>query len=151
MATLLQQNPYQCDQCGAPNIVAVPLIYEQGTRTYSGAFHRGSSQSYSAQAAAPPRPRGYMRPLLVWGFAICFAFFWAFAGFSALLKHPTSSAVLEFPIALLLLLGLVFLAGMVLNLRRVTRYNRETYPRLHWNWEHTYMCRRCGSARLMSS
>lgn len=43
------------------------------------------------------------------------------------------------------------LAGMVFNLRRVARYNREVYPRLHWNWEHTYICRRCGRFRLIPS
>jgi hypothetical protein len=61
MAAIPQQNPYQCDQCGTPNIVAVPLLYQQGTRTYSGLTTWGSSQSYSAQLSAPPRPRGYAR------------------------------------------------------------------------------------------
>lgn len=150
MAALPQQNPYQCDQCGTANIVAVPLLYQQGTRTYSGTFHQGSSQSYSAQAAAPPRPRGYARPLLLWGFAIYFAGFWAYAGFSAYFKYPNDSG-LAYPIAFLLLLGLACLGGLVLNLRRISRYNREVYSRLYWDWEHTYMCRRCGKFILIPS
>ena len=76
MASTSRLNPYQCDQCGTTNIVAAPLLYEQGTRSYSGPFHSGTSQSYSAQAAAPPDPRGYGRPLLLWGIPICFTFFW---------------------------------------------------------------------------
>ena len=43
------------------------------------------------------------------------------------------------------------LGGMVFSLRRIARYNREVYPRLHWNWEHTYICRRCGRSRLIPS
>ncbi len=33
MATLPQSNPYRCDQCGAGEIVAVPFLYQHGTRT----------------------------------------------------------------------------------------------------------------------
>lgn len=43
-------------------------------------------------------------------------------------------------VAIFLLLGLMCLGGMFLNFRRIARYNREVYPRLHWNWEHTYIC-----------
>ena len=79
MASVAQLNSYQCDQCGSTNIVAAPVLYQQGTRAYSGTFNSGTSQSYSAQAAAPPSPRGYGRPLLLWGVPICFTFFWGFA------------------------------------------------------------------------
>jgi len=148
MAALVQQNPYQCDQCGTSNIVAVPLLYEQGTRTYSGPFHQGSSQSYSAQAAAPPKPRSYARPLFLWGFAIFFFGFWACAGFSAHFKYPNDSSMAH-TIAFLLILGLACAGGLVLNLRRVSRYNREVYSRLYWDWEHTYQCRRCGKVLVI--
>jgi hypothetical protein len=40
---------------------------------------------------------------------------------------------------------------LVFNLWSVSRYNREVYPRLRWNWEHTYICRRCGRSRLIPS
>jgi hypothetical protein len=33
----------------------------------------------------------------------------------------------------------------------VVHFNREVYPPLHWNWEHTYICRRCGNSQLISS
>jgi len=148
MAALGQQNPYQCDQCGTSNIVAVPLLYEQGTRTYSGPFHQGSSQSYSAQVAAPPKPRSYARPLFLWGFAIFFFGFWACAGFSAHFKYPNDSSMAH-TIAFLLILGLACAGGLVLNLRRVSRYNREVYSRLYWDWEHTYQCRRCGKVLVI--
>ncbi|MGF7181505.1 hypothetical protein HDF11_003023 [Tunturiibacter psychrotolerans] len=42
-------------------------------------------------------------------------------------------------VAIFLFLGVACLGGLVLNLRRVSRHNREVYPRLYWDWEHTYM------------
>jgi hypothetical protein len=53
--------------------------------------------------------------------------------------------------AIFLFLWLASLAGMVRSLRKISRYNREVYPRLHEDWTHTYMCRRCGSYRLIPS
>jgi predicted RNA-binding Zn-ribbon protein involved in translation (DUF1610 family) len=64
MASVSQLNPYQCDQCGTTNIVAAPVLYQQGTRAYSGTFSSGTSQSFSAQAAAPPDPRGYAKSIM---------------------------------------------------------------------------------------
>ena len=52
---------------------------------------------------------------------------------------------------LFLFMGLGCLAGLILSLRKTSRYNREIYPDLHWNWAHTYMCRRCGRTRLIPS
>src|SRR5258708_1425559 len=56
MSVAKQQHSYQCDQCGSPNIVALPVLHEQGTRTYSSPTNWGSSQSYSAQGV-PAEPR----------------------------------------------------------------------------------------------
>ena len=151
MASVLQPNPYQCDQCGATNIVAAPVLYQQGTRTFSGIFNSGTSQSYSAQAVAPPNPRGYIRPLLLWGIPICFTFFWAFVGLFGILNRSKSAISLGNTVTILLLLGVACVGGMLLSFRRIARYNREVYPRLHWNWEHTYICRRCGKFRLIPS
>ena len=89
--------------------------------------------------------------LLLWGIPICFVFFWGFAGLGRILDHPKSAASLSNSVAILLFLGVVFLAGMILSFRRVARYNREVYPRLRWNWEHTYICRRCGNFQLIPS
>jgi hypothetical protein len=151
MASVSQLNLYQCDQCGTANIVAAPVLYQQGTRAYSGTFNSGTSQSFSAQAAAPPSPRGYGRPLLLWGVPTCFTIFWGLAGLGRILDHPKSAATLADAVAILLLLGLVCLGGMVWSFRRVARYNREVYPRLHWDWEHTFFCRRCGKLRSIPS
>jgi hypothetical protein len=151
MATLSQSNPYSCDQCGTGEIVAVPLLYQQGTRTFSSTFSHGTSQSHSAQIAAPPHPRGYIRPFVLWGFAIFFFVFWGGAGLSKILAEPSSRETLVHAVGLFLVLGIGCLAGVILNLRRTARYNREIYPHLHWNWAHTYMCRRCGKTRLIPS
>ena len=149
MASVAQLNSYQCDQCGTTNIVAAPVLYQQGTRAYSGTFNSGTSQSYSAQAAAPPIPRGYLRPLVLWGPATLILFVWTIAGFSSLMEHPTTTALSANTVAVFLFLSLVSLAGMAFSFRKIVRYNREIYPRLYWNWEHTYICKRCGKLRLI--
>ena len=64
MAATGQVMAYRCEQCGSPEIVALSQLYEQGTRSFSGRFTSGVSQSYTAKAASPPRPRGYLRALL---------------------------------------------------------------------------------------
>ena len=151
MASVSRLNPYQCDQCGTTNIVAAPLLYEQGTRSYSGPFHSGVSQSYSAQAVAPPDPRGYGRPLVLWGIPICFTFFWGLVGLIGILDHRKPASTLGSTVTVLLLLGVACVGGMLLRFRKIARYNREVYPRLYWNWEHTYICRRCGRSLLIPS
>lgn len=151
MASVSQQNSYQCDQCGTANIVAAPLLYEQGTRAYSGPFHSGVSQSYSAQAAAPPNPRGYRRALLLWGTPICFTLFWGSVGLRGILEHSSSWAESGNVVVVLLLLGLACVGGMLWRFRSIARYNREVYRHLYWNWEHTYICRRCGCSLIIPS
>jgi len=151
MATAPQLNPYRCEQCGTPDIVAFPLLYQQGTRAYSSPFGWGSSQSHSAQAASPPHPRSYVRPLLLWGFAIFFFLFWGLAGSSAVPTHPKTATTTESAVAIFLFMGVACFGGMVLNLRRIAHYNREVYPQLHRDWSHTYMCRRCGNRSLISA
>ena len=153
MASVSQFNPYQCDQCGTANIVAAPVLYEQGTRTYSGTFHSGTSQSYSAQAVAPPHPRGYVRPFLALGIPIFFSC--PLDGSSAsgrFSNHPKSTVQrLELAVAVSCFSAWLLLLGWSSVFGRIARYNREVYPRLHWNWEHTYICRRCGKLRLIPS
>jgi hypothetical protein len=146
MATVSQLNPYRCDHCGTANIVAAPVLYGQGTRTYSGTFNSGTSQSYSAQVVAPPNPRGCSRTLLLWGFGIFFACFWAAAGLRAIARHPNSVVTLERPILFLMVVTVLCLMGMAFSFRSIARYNREVYPQLRWNWEHTYVCKRCGNS-----
>jgi len=141
MAVAKQQHSYQCDQCGSPNIVALPVLHEQGTRTYSSPTNWGSSQSYSAQGAAPPRRKGYGGPFLLWGFLLYFVSFWSWALYGALAKYPDTT---EYALAFLGLMGIGCVAGLVLAFRKVARYNREFFPTLYRNWTHTYMCRRCG-------
>jgi hypothetical protein len=151
MASVSQFNPYQCDQCGNANVVAAPVVYHEGTRAYSGTFYSGVTQSYSALAVAPPKPRGYIRPFLVWGPPIVILFVWTVVGTNSILEHPATSALRPTTLAVFLLVGLASLAGLYFSLRRIASYNREDFPRLQWNWEHTYVCRRCGKLRLIPS
>lgn len=151
MEAVRQNNSYQCDRCGSTNVVAAPVIYEQGTRRYSGTFNSGISKSQAAIGAAPPDTRSYRRPLLMWGAGLCFTLFWGFAGLARLLEHSQSGSALQRVVTVLFLAGVLCLGGMLLSFRRVARYNREVYPQLHWQWEHTFICRRCGRSLLIPS
>ena len=151
MAATGQQIAYRCDQCGSPELVALSLLYEQGTRSFSGRFTSGVSQSFTAKAASPPSPRNHVRPLFGWGFAIFFCVFWGIAGFRGILQHPQKTESLEGAVTFLFGLGFMFFLGMIFHLRRISRYNREVYPHLHSDWAHTFMCRRCGKYSLIRS
>lgn len=150
MASESEFSPYRCDRCGTTNIVAAAVVYQQGTRTYSGVFSSGVSQSQEALVAGPPNQRRYRRPFLTWGIAVCFAFFWGFAGLSRMTIHP-NSASLGNAVAIFLIAGVLFVVGLLLSIHRVARYNREVYPQLLRNWEHTFICRRCGRSLVIPS
>ena len=151
MGTVFQQNPYRCEQCGATNIVAAPVVFQQGTQAYAGRFSPGTTQTFAAQLAAPPSPRGYRRWLLLWGLPTSFTFFWGVAGLGRILDHPQSAGTLGTTVVMVLLFGAMLLGGMLLSFRRISRYNKQVYPRLYWDWEHTYVCRRCGRSQIIRS
>ena len=149
MAAAGQQMAYRCDQCGSSEIVALSLLYEQGTRSFSGRFTSGVSQSYTAQAASPPRPRGYLRACLGWGFPIAVCCFWGLLGLSAILQHSKAPISLEIAVAVLLLLGCALILRLLFSFRKTARYNKEVYTCLYSDWAHTFMCRRCGKYSLV--
>lgn len=151
MATIGQQMAYRCDQCGSPELVALSLLYEQGTRSFSGHFTSGVSQSFTAKAASPPTPRNYGRAFFGWGFAILFCVFWGVAGFRGILQHPQKTESLGGAVTFLFCIGCIFFLGMLFHFRRIARYNREVFPQLHSDWAHTFMCRRCGKYSLIRS
>ena len=149
MATLAAQQAYQCAECGNPDIVAVPMIYQQGTRTFSGIFNRGVSQSVAAQQMAPPRPRTYFRVVAVWGALVLLSLLWTVTSVAALTRpQKTSMALFEVTILSSALL-LVTAVGLFRSAYAVYRYNRETYRRLLAGWSHSFMCKRCGKLSLV--
>ena len=116
MASVSQLNPYQCDQCGTANIVAAPVLYQQGTHTYSTRFHSGTTQSFSAQAVTPPRPRGYLRPFFAMGPCESLIFFvWTVVGFGSIYEHSVTSALRPSAVTVFLILGAACLVGMALQ------------------------------------
>jgi hypothetical protein len=149
MAATGQQLAYRCDQCGSSEIVTLSQLYEQGTRSFSGRFTSGVSQSYTAKAASPPRPRGYLRACLGWGFPIVFCCFWGLLGLSAVLQHSKAPMSLEITVTVLLFLGCMLILRLLFSFYKIARYNREVYPLLHSEWLHTFMCRRCGKYSLI--
>lgn len=136
-----QQRSYHCDRCGSRDVVALSLLYERGTRVHSGPAYWGQSQSFSAQSAAPPKPKGYGGPVVLWGFLIALFAFWFWAFSQAFAKYPTATVKI---LVLLGMLGLVCVAGLAVSCRRIGRHNREVFPTLQWNWLHSYRCQRCG-------
>lgn len=151
MAATGQEIAYRCDQCGSPELVALSLLYEQGTRSFSGRFTSGVSQSFTAKAAAPPTPKRYFRPLILWSPVVAFFAIWTYVGLSALFMHPKSLALKEFLAVLFPILFLVALGKLLRSLGSIARYNRKVYPGLYSDWAHTFMCRRCGKYSLIRS
>lgn len=149
MAATGQQLAFRCDQCGNSEIVALSLLHEQGTRSFSGRFTSGVSQSFTARAASPPKPRGYLRAGLEWGFPIIVCCFWGLLGLSAIAQHSRAPFSLEITVAVLLFLGCILILSLLFSFRRIARYNREVYPHLYSDWAHTFMCRRCGKYSLI--
>ena len=149
MAATGQEMAYRCEQCGSPEIVALSQLYEQGTRSFSGRFTSGVSQSYTAKAASPPRPRGYLRACLGWGFPIVLCCFWGLLGLSAILQHSRAPISLEITVAVLLFLGCMLILRLLFSFHKTARYNKQVYTRLYSDWEHTFKCRRCGKYSLI--
>ena len=129
MATLTVQQVFQCDQCGNPDIVAVPLFYQEGTRTFSGIFSRGVSQSVAAQALAPPRRRSYARRLLPWMFAVVFTTIATSFDLNTFVRRPAFS-ISEAGLSLIFSLSLASVWGLTRGFLRTLRYNREVYSKL---------------------
>lgn len=151
MGDVVEQTLYKCARCGATNIVAAPVLFQQGTHTYSTRFLSGTTQSFSAQAAAPPRPRGYIRSFVLWIPLILLLSIWTVVGFRSVFEfHQISISRVDMAVVFLIL-DMASIGGLLFNLRKVVHFNREVYPRLYWNWEHTYICRRCGNSQLISS
>ena len=145
MSVAKQQHSYQCDQCGSPNIVALPVLYEQGTRTYSSPTNWGSSQSHSAQGAAPPRRKGYGGPFLLWGFLLSFFLFWSWACYSAMLKHPKTASSMEYPLSTLGTDGPWLRHRTCPNKSQSVPIQSEpVFPVLYSTWARTCVYRRCG-------
>ncbi len=149
MATTGQQTAYRCNQCGSPEIVALSLLHEQGTRSFSGRFTSGVSQSYSARAAAPPKPKRYFRPIILWGPVVVFFGMWTYVGFNTLFMHPKVFVLKELLAVVFFLLFIAALSRLLVSLGRVNRYNREVYEQPYSDWAHTFMCRRCGKYSLI--
>ena len=150
MATSVAQQVYQCDQCGNADLTAVPLLYQQGTRTFSGVFSRGESQSVAAQTLAPPRPRRYTLLAFVWGCGVTVCLLWTTTALRAMLRGGAHSISLLEATAIFLVFCAGTVLGMLRSMRRVYHYNHEVYPKLASEWAHSFMCRRCGKLQLIS-
>ena len=145
MAATGQQVAYRCDQCGSSEIVALSVLFEQGTRNFSGRFTSGVSQSFTAKAASPPKAKMYFRPVIIWGPPFIILSFWIYAG----VFFQPQSALRGEAVVIIVSLWLISICGFILSMRNIARYNREVYSRLHSDWTNTFMCRRCGKYSLI--
>jgi hypothetical protein len=66
-----------------------------------------------------------------------------------MMQHSRPTDNIDGAVAILFFMGLVFMVGMVLNFRTISRYNRKVFPSLYSDWAHTFMCRRCGKYSLI--
>jgi hypothetical protein len=57
-----------------------------------------------------------------------------YCGFERSSSTPKTAETIENAVATFLVMGFACLVGMILNIRRISRYNRDIYPRLHWDW-----------------
>jgi hypothetical protein len=68
------------------------------------------------------------------------------------LARPSDFGPISEWVAIILIsIGLGLIAGMLLNFRRVSRYNEKVFPGIYRNWVRTYICRRCGKLLLIPS
>ena len=152
MASTSQLNPYQCDQCGTTNIVAAPLLYRTGNAQLFGALpfrhepillctSRSAARSSRVRTASPALGNTNMLHFLL-GIRRVLEGFWNIRVPLYLGRTPSPFCCFSAWRAL---------GGMLLRFRSIARYNREVYPRLYWNWEHTYICRRCGRSLIIPS
>ena len=98
-------------------------------------------------------PRGYLAPLSSSGgrwFSSCPCGPLSDSGRFSKLPKATYASGGSSSFCFCFLLWLLWLAWSSIS-GRWPDYNREVYPRLRWNWEHTYICRRCGKPRLIPS
>ena len=150
----MSENAYVCPYCHSENIQSYNIAYAGGfsnvngvtTGVGIGAGGRvgvgigntvGTQQTVLSMMAKPPMKKSIATYILKWWIAIQFGLV-LLLWISGLSKHEAS-------------LIIYFGAYALLIYKTYQRYvwNRDTYPVLRRDWEHTYVCLRCGNSFLL--
>jgi hypothetical protein len=147
----------RCPQCNSSNLQKVSLAHEKGlyhlnvrTRVtgamvgsggpglfLGGARTRGSHQSELSRRLRPPMKWLY-RKVFGWFVAVSFVSLLAYVHMVMASVRPVASLPGEvFAIALL--------AFLIAALAAVWRHNHSAYPRAFAQWDHSFVCLKCGA------
>lgn len=139
-----RQNPLRCCSCRSARVKKLSLVYLQGTshtQNVGAAFYRGLSrraffassgtrQTLLARSAAPPKKKSIAIPSIIW--IVC-------ALLLAVILQSTFATICIF---------LVASAGLTLQFRFATRYNRANWPALYQTWNKSFLCGECGTVTV---
>lgn len=150
-----ERGAYKCARCHSSKLKKLSLLYLEGTatrnsfilgfyRSFKGSFVAstfGRRQSLLAQRSAPPRKKSLLIFGLLW-LVICSA-----AALVALVATSSSGEEVLQWIAVLWIALLV--GGIVWRSRNIATYNTKVLPRIHAQWERSYLCMQCGRVNVI--
>ena len=149
----------QCPACKSPVLRKVSLVYREGlqsvtTRTqFSGvvvgtggpdivlgrATTKGIKQTKSSKALPPPRKWSYVK-LFGWSVLVFLSVGWMIFYLNTITTN--ASSVSSAP----LMTYAVLSSGVLVVLFLIYwTHNRFTYPRQYAQWDHSFICQRCGT------
>lgn len=146
----MSQNVYECPYCQSDNIQSYNIAYASGFSNVSGITTGvgvgmggrvgvgvgntvGTQQTVLSMMAEPPKKKSTTSLFIKGSLGIYFGLGLVLL-VSGLSKNNWS-----------LLLYVVAYAILIYAIHRRTVWNREVYPNLRKDWEHTYICLRCGN------
>lgn len=150
---------YACPKCSSENIQLFSMIFQSGTSTSTshtsgvglnndggmgvfGAQTSTASSTLLANQVAPP----VLKKMTLAGIAMGLGGIFIFRGLGEIGSRNN-----EPPVIVLLLIvgfGLAFIGFYFFKKNK--RYNREEFPRLYTQWEHSWKCHKCGHVFQLS-
>jgi len=154
---------FECQKCGSTDLKKVSLVYQDGlSKTKSRSRHfgfllgtagpaivtgrsirYGTQQSVLSRSLNPPAKWSYARLVARFFVISCFALF-AYIVFVSASNPPVSTLPVKLYVFLAPVAFLVCLAVLV-------RHNRFVYPRQYAQWDHSFLCQRCGTLSIHNS
>ena len=147
----MNENEFVCPQCHSENVQNFALVYGQNVsqsqnKTFGGgviggdlasgvSVTNGTSVTGLGQAVAPPpqKSRNKLYAFLMW--------FFGYMPISALLAAILPDALGSAPFVL----SLIVLGGIEFKIRKgISNWNKEVWPGLYDEWQHSYLCLKCG-------
>jgi hypothetical protein len=116
---------HACPRCGSAEIRKLSLIYQTGLP--ANAERKPAHEAALSKQAAPPTKK----PAVMWVVA---AFMFVIVAVAMLWSSRAMTAM-----------AFLFLAIAIGFAVRAMTYNSMVFPRLHDQWERSFMCNRCGN------